>query len=198
MKLGKFSQSVRVWCIRILMSRVEGSRWHACRATVSDDPPSARLLMQPRCVTVMSSRYLMHCIASFATVGRAQVCSQSLWCLLRAASLSCFSSTMECYRTVHASACFARQAGFVVMYLLCFYIMFYSVPHMVDAIFILVAWSLWVSGKLYWVLYKESYCSHLVKEEAAVQMHAWFSDFWTKEFKRTCVRVLILNFLFRR
>lgn len=97
MKLGKFSQSVRVWCIRILMSRVEGSRWHACRATVSDDPPSARLLMQPRCVTVMSSRYLMHCIASFATVGRAQVCSQSLWCLLRAASLSCFSSTMECW-----------------------------------------------------------------------------------------------------
>lgn len=195
MKLGKFSEYTyingRVWGVTggmhvkpLFLLTLQQDCW--CRCTVS--------LSWAQGIWCI----VLHHFISGQSSGLFPVSDAYSELLLFCASVQPWNAEAQGYRAAYESACFARQAGLVLMYLLCFYIMFYSVPHMVYAIFILVAWSVWLSGKLYWVLYKESYCSHLVKEETAVRKHAWFSDFWTKEFKGTCVRVLILNLPFRK
>lgn len=60
------------------------------------------------------------------------------------------------------------EQGLCLMYLLWFCIMSYRATHMVYAVFVLVAWSWWLSGKLNWVLFRESYCDHLVKYRSTV------------------------------
>lgn len=98
MNLGRFSQSVRVWCIRILMGRVEGSRWHACQALF------LLTLHQQDCwcrhAVSLSWAQGIWCTVSHHLLQWTELWFvSSLWCLHRATTLSCFSSTMECWHS---------------------------------------------------------------------------------------------------
>lgn len=178
MKVNEPSSSGKVCaCMYDSWGECDETMWEADEVVTFGDPGSAGSGWD-KCVSQAHSI----CLILGGSAGRV---SQSPPILVHC-SASSFSKQplTKCWNSwLYLWACILSELeqGPCLMYLLWYCIMSYRAPHMVCAVFVSGARSLWLSDKLQWVLFKELHCYRLGKGEKQVQRSCWSLHFYMEE-----------------